>query len=163
MATVKMWLNGENFALVDEDDFVKLSKYTWYMNRQDGYVKSTKFLKRVNGLQKNKIYLMHRVVMNPVEGEFVDHINHVRNDNRKSNLRLCNKSDNGVNLGRLRKRNKSGYQGVIWLADRKKWRAMINVNMKQTFLGHYDDVLDAVKAYDDKAVELHGEFYTRQI
>ena len=52
----------------------------------------------------------------------------------------------------------SKYKGVTWHKMGKKWVAAIQLNRKQYHLGHFSNEIDAARAYDEKAKELHGEF-----
>ena len=40
----------------------------------------------------------------------------------------------------------------------EKWVAQIKKHQKLYFLGYFDDERDAARAYDEKAVDLFGEF-----
>ena len=94
--------------------------------------------------------------MNCEEGEQTDHINHNCLDNRISNLRKCNSSQNNCN--KPPRIVTSKYKGVGWNKEMKKWRSRIRINNKEYYLGHFDCEIEAAKAYDTKALELHGEF-----
>lgn len=95
--------------------------------------------------------------MNAAPNEQVDHINGDGLDNRKSNLRICNGSQNRCNKGKP-KNNTSGYKGVTWHTPNKKWVAQIAVNGKHSYIGSFKTKEEAAKAYNKKAKELHGEF-----
>lgn len=56
------------------------------------------------------------------------------------------------------KQNKSGYKGVSWSKQRKKWRAACAYKKKDYVIGYFESKEDAAKAYDAKIRELHGEF-----
>lgn len=86
-----------------------------------------------------------------------DHINGVRNDNRRCNLRPATMSQNRINYSGMRT-NTSGYKGVNRCKAEKKWRARIMTNGKRLSLGSFDDPKDAAKAYNKAALKLHGEF-----
>ncbi|WP_421355300.1 HNH endonuclease [Pseudocitrobacter faecalis] len=77
--------------------------------------------------------------------EDIDHINHIRSDNRISNLRIASRKENQRNQS-LHRNNKSGHNGVHWRNDCQKWRAMIMVNGKSKHLGYFSNIEDAVKA-----------------
>lgn len=71
----------------------------------------------------------------------IDHINGNKTDNRISNIREVNHSCN-VRNACVRKDNKSGVKGVS--RDKDGWISRISVNGKRKFLGHFDNLDDAV-------------------
>ena len=87
----------------------------------------------------------------------VDHINQNKLDNRKSNLRLCSHSQNGINKYK-QSNNSSGFKGVCFNKRRQKFMAFINKDKKRTYIGYFETAEEAGKAYDKKAKELFGEF-----
>jgi len=52
----------------------------------------------------------------------------------------------------------SGFKGVTWRKNRRKWLAMIKVDGRQTYVGMFPTAEDAAYAYDDAARKYHGEF-----
>lgn len=102
---------------------------------------------------------MHRVLlgMESDDGREVDHINGVRHDNRRSNLRICLPEENAKNKRRYRN-NASGIKGVHKLDGYDRWRARIRVDGKLVHLGYFRNPDDAAKAYREAAVALHGAF-----
>ena len=54
-------------------------------------------------------------------------------------------------------RNTSGFRGVQLENRTLKWVAKISSNKKETHIGSFSDPLEAARAYDAKARELHGE------
>ena len=103
---------------------------------------------------EKKLRLAHRMAWLYVYGKLpdknIDHINGIRNDNRISNLRLANQSQNTAN-SYLSKSNTSGYKGVVWRKELNKWEAQIGVNYKCIKLGKFDLIEDAAKAYSNAA------------
>jgi hypothetical protein len=67
------------------EDVPFASKYKWYASKPQ---KSTGLIYLVN----SKIGLYHRIVMNAVKGQQIDHINMDTFDNRRSNLRIANQT-----------------------------------------------------------------------
>jgi hypothetical protein len=90
---------------------------------------------RING----KLYSMHRYVMKYDGKEIVDHIN---NDTRKCNLRICTYAQNGMNK-KVSKNSTSEYIGVS--KNKYGYYSRITVEL---YLGTYKDEIDAAKARD---------------
>ena len=107
-----------------------------------------------------KLYLTHRLVFLMHKGylpEILDHINNDAGDNRIENLRAASRSQNAYN-SKLASNNKSGYKGVFWLKENKKWRAGITFNKKAIYLGCFDNVEEAAEVVRKAREELHGDF-----
>ena len=108
-----------------------------------------------------KIYKAHRIAWAITTGEWpkkiIDHINNDPSDNRLCNLREATKSQNMMNVGKI-KSNTSGIKGVGWSKVSQKWRAYIKVGNKNIHLGLFHDIEDAKKARTEAAIKYHGEF-----
>jgi hypothetical protein len=85
----------------------------------------------------------------------IDHKNRIKDDNRISNLRLSDRCLQAANSG-PKKTNLIGYKGVSKYGD--KWRASIEARGQAFKLGSFPTPEEAARAYDAKALELHGEF-----
>jgi hypothetical protein len=103
-----------------------------------------------------KIYL-HRFIIDAPDNFLVDHASGNTLDNRKKNLRLCNKSENTSN-SKIYKNNTSGYKGVSYRREKNKWQAKITINYKQKHLGYYNSLEVAYDAYCKASIKYHGEF-----
>lgn len=109
----------------------------------------------------NRRVPLHRIILARMLGrelagdEQVDHINGNGLDNRRSNLRLANHSENTWNRA-ISRNNTSRFKGVDW--HNGKWRARIGVGGKRQFLGHFETPEEAYAVYCDSANRLHGEF-----
>jgi len=135
----KILLTRGMVTMVDDEDFEQMNQWKWYCSAS-GYAT------RDVGGRKNKRHVwMHRLLNNTPEGLRTDHINQNKLDNRKINLRAVTGSQNGMNRG-LNKNNTSGYKGVIWRNDIKKWRAMIKINYREVYLGCFKKIEEAVEA-----------------
>ncbi len=143
-------LTQGKFAIVDAEDFDRLNRYQWYACK----CKSTFYAARVEG---GKTIRMHRDIMCAPKGLLVDHIKHNRLDNRKSNLRLCTNAQNCYNQ-RASSTGTSRYKGLSWHKFSRKWSSRIRYDGKFYNLGDYEDQIEAAAVYDDKVVELFGEF-----
>lgn len=53
--------------------------------------------------------------------------------------------------------NTSGYKGVSYSKDRRKWQAYITIDKKRVPLGRFDSAEDAARAYDDYAKASIGD------
>lgn len=140
--------SGEKFQ-IDHTDYSKVAKHKWVTNAAGYFVASL-------GRKDNHIFL-HRLVMAPENGMYVDHIDGNKGNCRRSNLRFCTYAENNRNM-KISKRNSSGYKGVHWASDRRKWRAEITVNGKHIRLGSYDSIDEAAEVYDKAATFYFGEF-----
>jgi len=98
---------------------------------------------------------MHRLILDCREGEFGDHINGDKLDNRRSNLRKATASQNAMNWSR---KNKSGFRGVYWFEKDQKYMAKIKTPQGHHYLGMYSDILEAAEAYNNAAKIYHKEF-----
>ena len=100
------------------------------------------------------MYFAHRLAILYTDGYMpegeVDHINRIKSDNRRKNLREASRQCQVRNCG-MRRDNTSGIKGVSWHKPTSKWRAKITVDGQQKFLGHFDSIIKA--AYTRYAAE----------
>lgn len=106
-------------------------------------------------------YYAHRLAWYFMTGEWpshsIDHINGDGLDNRWSNLRLADKSQNAAN-SKLNKRNTSGFKGVTLIKSTGKWKAQIRARGEHRNLGHFDTPEAAHAAYVAAATQSFGSY-----
>lgn len=111
--------------------------------RPDGYRQIT-----VNIDGKQKTFLEHRLCFYYMTGRWpneIDHINNIKDDNSWVNIRECDRSQNNRNKG-LQKNNKYGCPGIVYYRPTNKYRAEIKLNGKNTSLGYYNTIEEAISA-----------------
>ena len=143
-------------AIIDDDDFEKLSKYNCHVCENGSNI----YARRTVGYLGKKIIrnYLHREIINCLENEKVDHIDGNGLNCKKENLRKCNSSEN--NRNRIsRPRSSSKYLGVSFSkSTRKKWLSQIVINGKNKNLGRFEREIDAALEYDKFAKIHHKEF-----
>jgi hypothetical protein len=147
---MKLTVNGKTI-LIDSEDYERIKDYSMWVHNTKKYV----FLdKIVNG--KRTRHRLHRYIMGAKDSKiFIDHINGEKLDNRKSNLRFCNNSQNLANRGKT-KLNTSGYKGVskTYSTSPKQWRARI----QHKHIGRFYTKEEAALAYNKAAIKIYGEY-----
>lgn len=143
--------NGNSF-IFDHADYDLIKTYTWSINSHRGQVRTC---------FKGKSITLHRLIMNASQNQQVDHINRNKLDNRRYNLRFATHQQNQCNKG-LMSNNSTGYKGTCY--DKRSNRIMAYINYKKvrTYLGYFppteNGLIEAAKAYNQKAIELFGEY-----
>jgi hypothetical protein len=134
------------YVLVDADDLPAFEGVTWRVS--DGYAEGGVL---VEG--KRRPRKMHRILLGAEPGQFVDHINGNKLDNRRCNLCFATKSQNAANY--LRRAREGHYRGVIHLAV---GYAATCTCRGETRRGWAETIEEAAQLYDEFARDMHGEF-----
>jgi|WetSurMetagenome_2_1015567.scaffolds.fasta_scaffold47609_3 hypothetical protein len=144
--TTIVYLKNNDMVTIDGEDESLLKKFKWYLSKSKDK-KRNYAVTTING----KTIRMHRMIMNCVNSKIdIDHIDHNGLNNKKSNLRLCTRSQNMGNVLKLK------YKGVQKRTN--IFRAYIDKDYKRIYLGNFNTPEEAANAYNKKAVELFGEF-----
>lgn len=145
----KIKLTQGKFTLISDIDYAYLNQWKWYY--LNGYA-----------VRGHKAIWMHRVILERMgfkNFKQTDHINRVKSDNRRSNLRPATISQNQQNRA-APINNTSGVKGVYWNKKDKKWMARIQIKGEEKYLGNYSTLQEAHIAYIEAAKQYFGEFYT---
>ena len=153
----------ELFTYDRETGIIKWRKIT--NNNQRGNLVAGHTVSNLNGGYiririEGKPYYAHRIAMLLSFGFCddameVDHINHVRNDNRLVNLRFVTSTGNHRNQSRSSK-NASGVTGVFYRRNRRRYMAQIVVDGVNIYLGTFVTLEEATEVR--KAAEIKYKF-----
>jgi len=151
-------LTQGQFAIVDEEDFDRLSQFKWYAFKRP----NTFYARRVVGYSSKwqSIYeLMQHTVLR--SRAMNDHKDRNGLNNCKDNLRPCTIVQNAGNSG-MRPNNSSGFKGVSDSGRRtgRKWIVYLRGAGRTPvgYVGSFADPVEAAKAYDVAARKKYGEF-----
>lgn len=124
-----------------------------------GYVRLCRYLKTEYGFAREDYYL-HVLIVGKVKGFQVDHINRNKLDNRRENLRLASRGENGQNKDKA-KGTTSQYRGVCFrpkLNKSKPWTGYCSKDGVRHHLGYFSTEKEAAEEYNKKSFELWGSF-----
>jgi hypothetical protein len=147
----RVLLTNGSEALVSPEDYERVSRFRWYRTTL-GYAVREEW---VSG--RRQTVWMHRFILDANPSLDVDHIDHDRLNNQRSNLRSCTRAQNLANARRHRD-STSPYKGVTWRKDIRRWTARIMVRGTVHHLGCFDTPEDARDAYLAAAQRLVGDF-----
>lgn len=142
--------NGDSFKF-DTIDLELAKQYTWYIN-SDGYPLS---------YNKGNRIRFHKLLLHPKRNKYIDHIDRNPRNNCRDNLRICSQQENCFNQS-IRSDNRTGHKGVGYDKRSNKYVTRIGFNGKRYTVGRYppteNGLKQASKAYNQKAIELFGEY-----
>jgi hypothetical protein len=134
--------NGtEHTVSVDDEDWEIVSKHTWRVSTEDGYLKGVHTNVRENG--RRTTLKLHQLLMGPVPLGYdnIDHIDRNPLNNCRTNLRFATLSEQQINQG-MKSTNTSGVKGVCWAKARNKWQ----VDIDNKSVGRYTSFEKACEA-----------------
>lgn len=137
----------------DEDR--DLEQIRWRLSNQ-GYALAS-FHRKWGGGDATVYILAHKIVQWRMLGrrcigdEVCDHINRVRTDNRRSNLRTVTKRQNSQNCSAT---NPTGIRGVTFCKQTKKWVAQVKCGKTRYWYGGFKNPEEAGAAAAKKRNEL---------
>lgn len=137
--------SNEVSFIIDKEDLCKVNEYYWTLNC-NGYVHT-----RTGG----KTIFLHNLILDfDSSKDTTDHINRVRTDNRKSNLRRVSFSLNGYSKS-IQSNNTSTVTGVD--QSKGKWRARIQYK-NISYSKNFDTKEEAIKQRKEWEKELAVKF-----
>lgn len=142
-------LTRGKYTYVDRED-ADLRVLTWHCTSHGRAARSR--------IEDHKTIYLHKVIAERmgIVGE-IDHIDNDPLNNRRSNLRGCTRTQNQANAPKSRG-STSQYKGVHWSESHSGWVAQIKHNEKVTYLGQFEDEMDAALTYDAAAKKEFGEY-----
>ena len=145
--TATIATSGGQGILVNADLADYLGRFTWHVSAV-GYAMSRAHRQPIS---------MHRLILGlrPGDKRIADHINRERLDNRRENLRACDRAGNNRNSSGSRNRI-SKYKGVF--PNRARWMAQITFQRRCHHLGTFDTQEEAARVYNEAALRMHGDF-----
>lgn len=146
-------LTQGKYVIVDTADYAWLNQWKWCAARTGNQWYAYR-------KHHGKTLCMHRLIMKPPTGMVVDHINGNGLDNRRVNLRICTQRQNNWNHRRRKQKNASSRFIGVHRDKRHPGKCYVRVTRdgQATNLGPFDDEVEAARARDRIAVELHGPF-----
>jgi hypothetical protein len=155
--TITMELTQGKVALVSESDMELLSQYKWFAVCLD-----KKWYAKAWIPQLGKHKLMHQLLLDTPKGMYSDHIDGNGLNNARDNIRVVTPSQNSMNR-RHKHSGTSPYKGVYYNKVRAgkgltPWTARVGTRVNSFYLGSFDTPELAAIAYNNKALELYGEF-----
>lgn len=144
-------------AIVDVEDHEALSKERWFRDT-GGYASRQGWERDEDGKLRHWTIWLHRVVNKTPEGMFTDHKNGNKLDNRKGNLRTCDKAQNSANRPKSKRSQlSSNLKGVSFHRSTGLWRARLQFAGK-TQTTYHKTAEQAGLDYNRMAQEQFGEF-----
>ena len=140
----KVFDSKGNFALIDTEDLEKVKPYYFRKNTK-GYFVTSPVLRNLD-----KCMLLHRLITDCPDGMVVDHINHDKKDDRKSNLRVCTPQQNAM--------NKKSVKGYWYRKDLKVWQAEIICQGVKRIIGCFNTEEEALMARREAEKTYFKEF-----
>lgn len=143
---------GQGMVAVVDDTDSDLASHTWWFARGYPYTMARR------GDKGRTTIRMHQMVATRMWGEHsgtVDHIDRNPLNNRRNNLRIATQSQQNANMAGW---GMSGYRGVSWDKDFRRWRADVWRDGKRRWSKYFSVLSDAVAARQIAARAIHGEF-----
>ena len=149
--------NTNRVAQVSDSDYARLSRYPWYLHDNGRVVRMDKGIKKLQfygWVPKRLTVYLHREIMRmePDDNRIVVHADGDFLNNRRENLRVCQRTELWPKNTQKRRQATSRFRGV----SRSKcgWVARITIDRDCKYLGHFppECEIKAAQAYDLAAI-----------
>jgi AP2 domain/HNH endonuclease len=144
-------------CVIDTADYSLVKGHRWYA-KSVHYIKKYKAAETYYARAARLSASMEHLLLPPVDGKTIDHIDRNSLNNKRSNLRYATPAQQTMNQRRANPTKTSKYRGVSWNKNTQKFRTIITLQGKKTHVGLYESEEDAARAYDAAAIQHFGEF-----
>lgn len=135
------------FAKIDKQDVEVIQSFgrrwcaAWHECTQQYFAASNE---KIDG--KWTRVMLHRLLMEAPKGLDVDHVNHDMLDCRRTNLRICTRSQNLQNRKSALPSSTTGVKNVGWSSRNGKYIVSLTIKGKKVWIGQFSVLEDAERA-----------------
>ena len=144
-------IRQNKWFILDISDIPILENFSWY--NKHGYIVCTNYRAVRNDVSLHRILMMNELLLPENKGKEIDHINRIKHDNRRCNLRVISHRENNYNKS-ISDSTLSGMIGIspaYYHKNTDKWLAIVynsSISKYGKRLGMYSDKYLAAFAYD---------------
>ena len=153
--TASVPLYGGALAIIDSTDIERVAFLAWqHRIEPDGqhYALAT-----IRSSGVSRVIRMHRLLLCfPLHQ--IDHIDGNGLNNRRSNLRFCDNSQNQWNCKKNKPGKYSRFKGVTRHCVGDFWKSQLMKDRKSVHAKYHKSEIEAARAYDAAAIRHFGEF-----
>ena len=154
-------LKNGTVTILDPEDYEWARHFDWQVSNSGYIFRSVRYYQEHNHVKQKQTFLyLHKMIMEPSEPFWIDHINRDKLDNRKSNLRLVTPTENANNRF-LKNKIHSTYIGVSRVKDTSPvvWTSSIKTRSgKIISTGRFNSEIEAASARDIAIKKEWGDF-----
>jgi hypothetical protein len=152
-ASIALPLRGGLSTLLDAADAPMVSAWAWHaLRRADG--RGWYAVRWETSAGRRRSVYLHRQLLAAPPGTDVVHVNEDGLDNRRTNLRLCTRSQSAAS--RRTCSPQTGYRGVY--RNGRGYQAQITIGGETRSLGQFTTAVAAALEYDGAALEAFGSY-----